>query len=102
MDANGKVVAVASSPHSLQTPKPLWSEKDPPQWWEAVAASIRQVLSGVGTGHWNSVPEACAQTVKVTGATQPDPAQIDAYRQGYSLYHELYPALKSSFEKMAL
>jgi xylulokinase len=49
IDEEGKVVAVASSPHTLQTPKPLWSEQDPREWWGAVSASIHQVLieSGV-------------------------------------------------------
>src|ERR1051325_11382170 len=45
IDEEGKVIAVASSPHTLQTPKPLWSEQDPHEWWQAVAASIRQVLT---------------------------------------------------------
>src|SRR5512140_3750705 len=44
IDEEGKVVAVASSAHTLQTPKPLWSEQDPHEWWQAVSASIRQVL----------------------------------------------------------
>ena len=50
IDEEGKVVAVASSPHTLQTPKPLWSEQDPREWWEAVSASIRQVLAESGVG----------------------------------------------------
>jgi xylulokinase len=41
MDDHGQVVTVASSPHTLQTPKPLWSEQDPADWWQAVRASIR-------------------------------------------------------------
>jgi len=49
-DETGKVLAVASSPHTLQTPKPLWSEQDPREWWEAVAASIKQVLAESGVG----------------------------------------------------
>jgi len=44
IDDRGKVVAVASSPHTLQTPKPLWSEQDPQEWWEAVRASILAIL----------------------------------------------------------
>src|SRR5512138_2797271 len=49
IDEEGKVFGVASSPHTLQTPKPLWSEQDPREWWHAVAASIKRVLieSGV-------------------------------------------------------
>jgi xylulokinase len=50
IDTKGKVVAVASSPHTLQTPKPLWSEQDPHEWWEAVSASIRAVLQKAGIG----------------------------------------------------
>ena len=50
IDERGEVIAVASSPHTLQTPKPLWSEQDPREWWEAVAASIRSVLEQAGIG----------------------------------------------------
>src|ERR671924_1353306 len=48
IDENGEVVAVASSPHTLQTPRPLWSEQDPREWWEAVSASIKSVLEKAG------------------------------------------------------
>jgi len=48
IDDKGKVIAVASSPHTLQTPRPLWSEQDPREWWEAVSASIRSVLEKAG------------------------------------------------------
>lgn len=44
INEQGKVIAVSSSPHSLQTPHPLWSEQDPTEWWQAVAQSIRKVL----------------------------------------------------------
>lgn len=50
IDSHGGVVAVASSPHTLQTPKPLWSEQDPLEWWDAVSASIRSVLEKAGIG----------------------------------------------------
>ncbi len=50
IDEAGHVVAVASSPHTLQTPKPLWSEQDPREWWEAVSVSIRSVLEKAGVG----------------------------------------------------
>src|SRR5687767_5470327 len=48
IDERGQVVATASSPHTLQTPRPLWSEQDPREWWEAVSASIRSVLEKAG------------------------------------------------------
>jgi xylulokinase len=50
IDQEGKVVGVASSPHTLQTPKPLWSEQDPREWWGAVSAAIKQVLTESGVG----------------------------------------------------
>jgi len=48
IDERGELIAVASSPHTLQTPRPLWSEQDPREWWEAVSASIRSVLEKAG------------------------------------------------------
>jgi len=50
IDEQGNVVAVASSPHTLQTPKPLWSEQDPREWWQAVSASIKSVLEQADLG----------------------------------------------------
>src|SRR5512141_609219 len=50
IDEQGNVIAVASSPHTLQTPKPLWSEQDPREWWDAVALSIRSVLEKTRIG----------------------------------------------------
>ncbi|MCX8024463.1 MAG: xylulokinase [Thermanaerothrix sp.] len=44
MDDQGAVIGTASSPHTLQSPYPLWSEQDPSEWWHAVSTSIRRVL----------------------------------------------------------
>lgn len=48
IDEAGAAVAVASSPHTLQTPRPLWSEQNPLEWWQAVCVSIRSVLRKAG------------------------------------------------------
>jgi xylulokinase len=48
IDSTGTVIATASSPHTLQTPKPLWSEQNPEEWWTASIASIRKVLADSG------------------------------------------------------
>ncbi len=45
INESGAVVAAASQPHSLQTPRPLWSEQNPAEWWQAASASIRSVLA---------------------------------------------------------
>jgi len=50
IDAAGTVIASASTAHTLQNPKPLWSEQDPREWWDAVKASIGAVLAQTGTG----------------------------------------------------
>lgn len=48
MDAQGTVVAVASSEYTFETPQPLWSEQDPALWWQATQESIRAVLAKTG------------------------------------------------------
>jgi xylulokinase len=48
IDAEGKVITSKSSPHTLSTPFPLWSEQDPQEWWEATITSIRAALSDSG------------------------------------------------------
>jgi xylulokinase len=48
IDEMGDVIAVASSPHTLQIPHPLWSEQDPREWWGAVSASVRSLLEKAG------------------------------------------------------
>jgi xylulokinase len=47
-DESGRVVASASNPLTLSTPRPLWSEQNPEDWWQAIAASIRQSLAEAG------------------------------------------------------
>jgi xylulokinase len=64
------------------------------------AAFGAALLAGVGAGAWPDVPSACTASIKITGSTPPDPAQVDAYRKAYPLYRELYPALKPGFDKI--
>jgi xylulokinase len=64
------------------------------------AAFGAALLAGVSAGAWTDVLAACRATVNLTGSTQPNMAQTDAYRKSYSLYRELYPTLKASFATM--
>ena len=48
MADNGRVIGVASSSYNYQTPQPLWSEQRPELWWDATAASIKQLLADTG------------------------------------------------------
>jgi xylulokinase len=64
------------------------------------AAYGAALLAGAGAGAWKDVVSACKACIKITGSTGPDSAQVDVYQKAYTLYQELYPALKSGFEKM--
>ena len=45
LDERGQIVASASTPLTLSTPRPLWAEQQPRDWWEATVASIRAALA---------------------------------------------------------
>jgi xylulokinase len=45
IDPEGNVVSSATTPLSLSTPHPLWSEQEPRDWWQATSTSIRRVLA---------------------------------------------------------
>jgi xylulokinase len=45
IDEGGRVVASATTPLTLQTPRPLWSEQDPQEWWEGTTKSVRAALA---------------------------------------------------------
>lgn len=47
IDEQGTVVASSSHPHALSTPRPLWSEQDPDDWWRATSQALRDVLQVV-------------------------------------------------------
>ena len=50
--ADGELVAEATRPHELLTPRPGWTEQDPRQWWEATKAVLAEVarddVAGLG------------------------------------------------------
>lgn len=48
VDAQGNVVVIKGNPHELSTPRPLWSEQDPENWWQAASKSIREVVNEIG------------------------------------------------------
>lgn len=50
MDAQGQVVASASSEHQhFASPRPGWAEQDPRDWWKACGGAVRQALNASGT-----------------------------------------------------
>jgi xylulokinase len=60
IDDEGNVVASATNALPLSTPKPLWSEQDPHDWWEGMATSIREALAEA---------DAAGEEVKAIGLT---------------------------------
>ena len=44
IDANGKILADALETYPCYVPKPLWSEQDPEDWWQATVKSVRKVV----------------------------------------------------------
>ncbi len=59
------------------------------------------ILAMVGTGIYNSVPEACAAVVKTDKTQEPVAANVPEYEKFYSLYREIYPSVKEKCAKLA-
>lgn len=48
LDEAGNVAASASTEYPLSTPRPLWSEQNPEDWWEGARQSIDKALHSAG------------------------------------------------------
>jgi len=48
MDVSGKVLAADAPEYPFRTPRPLWAEADPEDWWKATVAGIKSVLAKAG------------------------------------------------------
>lgn len=44
IDPDGNIIAEASSSYGVSMPKPLWTEQDPEDWWNATVKTIRAVV----------------------------------------------------------
>ncbi len=47
-DEGGEVLASTTVEYPLYSPRPLWSEQNPEDWWRATCESIRQVIAEAG------------------------------------------------------
>ncbi len=45
IDAEGKILAEATELYPCYHPKPLWSEQDPDDWWQATVQTVRAVVA---------------------------------------------------------
>jgi len=46
INEKGKILADAMETYPCYVPKPLWSEQDPEDWWQATIRSVRRVMAG--------------------------------------------------------
>lgn len=44
IDEQGNVITSQSHAHDLSTPRPLWSEQDPDDWWQATSHALQAAL----------------------------------------------------------
>ncbi|MDR7869299.1 MAG: xylulokinase [Tissierellaceae bacterium] len=65
------------------------------------AALGAAILAGVGAGVFSSVEEGCAKLVTIKDKCNPVEKQTNCYTNYYNIYKDLYPKLKSSFDKLA-
>ena len=47
-DEEGRVIATVTTEYPCYSPKPLWSEQNPEDWWEGTRESIRKVIAEAG------------------------------------------------------
>ncbi len=59
------------------------------------------LLAGVGAGRFADVNDAVDRCVMVTAITRPDPRAQQHYDHSYSIYHELYAALRHSMHRLS-
>ncbi|WP_137176748.1 FGGY-family carbohydrate kinase [Roseomonas sp. AR75] len=67
VEAGGRVLATASRPVALRSPKPGWAEEDPAEWWANACAIIPELLAEAGIA---------ASQVAAVGATGMVPALL--------------------------
>ena len=48
IDEGGNLVASALYEYPMYTPRPLWAEQDPEDWWQATVSGLREVLEKSG------------------------------------------------------
>lgn len=61
IDQAGVVISSATTPLTLFTPRPLWSEQDPREWWRGIVHSIRKALAQAG------IPGSAVAAIGLTG-----------------------------------
>lgn len=48
LDLDGRVIASASTPQEMQTPRPGWAQQDPQVWWDSTISNIQRSIQQSG------------------------------------------------------
>lgn len=59
------------------------------------------ILAAVGCGQYASVEEAAGKLIKVIETTEQDPVIVAKYNKKYDIFKDLYPTLKTMFDRIA-
>ena len=59
INEKGGILASAMETYPCYVPKPLWSEQDPEDWWQATIQSVRKVMSKARLKPGDVKPSAC-------------------------------------------
>lgn len=59
------------------------------------------LLAGAGTGIYQSVSEACEQTIRIASRTAPDQVRVRIYQEYFSVYRSMYAPLKPVFDAVS-
>ncbi|RLD38889.1 MAG: xylulokinase [Bacteroidetes bacterium] len=59
------------------------------------------LLAAVAGGAFDTIGQACDSAIKITGQTDPNPANVAVYNIYYPVFGDLYKSLKDNFRKIA-
>lgn len=63
------------------------------------AAFGAALLAGVGAGAWQTVDDACEQTIKVKETVEPIAANVKVLDERFETYRKIYPAMREIFSQ---
>jgi xylulokinase len=86
----------------------LWRQMHADVFGKAVAAMAADegaaygvaLLATVGAGHYKTISEACAATVRTVDGVKPNAKTQKAYDGRFPRFQELYAALREEFRKL--
>ena len=50
IDEAGEVAATVAPTYEFNTPRPLWAESNPEDWWQGTVQALRSLVEKVGAG----------------------------------------------------